>query len=88
MAQLFRTLTCEVDLIRDAVADVERIFRALATCHGQKYRALEKRIERLIDGETKLSDPMTHYIGDGRIIFEPFPEVKSIIRDAHAMGVI
>lgn len=88
MAQLFTMLTCEVDLISDAVADMERIFRALATCHGQQFRALEKRIERLVDGETKLSDPTTHHIGGGRIVFEPFPEIRSIIRDARAMGVI
>ncbi|WP_131522920.1 hypothetical protein [Nitrobacter sp. Nb-311A] len=75
-------------MIYDAIADVERIFRALATCHGQQYRALERRIERLLDGETKLSDPATHYIGAGRIVFEPSPEIKSIICDARDMGVI
>jgi len=36
----------------------------------------------------ELSDPTMHYIGDGRIVFEPFPEIKAIIRDARDMGVI
>lgn len=88
MAQLLTTLICEVDLMSDAVADMERIFRALATCHGRQFRALEKRIERLLNGETKLSDPTAHNIGGGRIVFEPFPEIKSIVRDAREMGVI
>ncbi len=88
MAQLLTRLICEVDLLSDAFADMERIFRALATCHGQQFRALENRIDRLVDGETKLSEPATHYIGAGRIVFEPFPEIKSIIRDARDMGII
>ena len=45
MAQLLTRLICEVDLLSDAFADMERIFRALATCHGQQFRALENRIE-------------------------------------------
>lgn len=88
MAQLVVSLTAEMELIHDAIADVERIFRALATCHGQQYRDLEKRIECLLEGETKVSDPVTHYIGGGRIVVEPFPEFKSIVRDAREMGVI
>lgn len=88
MAQLIVTLTAETDLISDAVADLERIFRALSKCHGQQYRALEKRIERLGEDETVLSEPRTHWIGEGHIVFEPWPEVKAIIRDARGLGVI
>lgn len=88
MASSTLTLTAEMDLVHDAIAEIEVIFRALAKCHGHQYRALERRIERLMDGESGLSEPCTHWIGAGRFIIEPFPEMKAIIRDARALEVI
>ena len=88
MARLVWTLTAETELISDAVADVERIFRALAKFHGDAFRKLESRVDRLIDGEEPMSPPTVHWIGQGRVVFEPSAEIKAIIRDARELGVI
>lgn len=88
MASCTLTLTAEMDLVHDAIAEIEVIFRALAKCHGQQYRALERRIERLIDDADDLGEPRMHWIGGGRFIIEPFPEMKAIICGARELGVI
>lgn len=88
MARLVLTLTAETELISDAVADVDRIFRALAKFHGDAFRELECRIDRLVDVEEPMSPPTAHWIGQGHVVFEPPSEIKAIIRDARALGVI
>jgi len=88
MAQLITTLTAETELIHDAIDDLQRIMRALIKCHGYDFRALERRIEALMEGEVEWGEPRSHWIGGGRIVFEPFPVMKEIIRDARALGVI
>jgi hypothetical protein len=76
MATTTLTLACEMDLIGDAIA-----------CHGSAYRELERRIEDLVGGGS-FSAPKSHWIGGGRIVFEPPEEFKAIIADARALGVI
>lgn len=88
MARTVCALTAEVDLIHDAIADIERITRALVKCHGQPYRELERRIERLMDCEIAWGEPKMHWIGDATFIIEPWPEVKAIIREARELEVI
>lgn len=88
MATTTVTLTAEIDLIHDAIADIERIMRALVKCHGQPYRELERRIERLMDHEIEWGEPKTHWIGEGTVVFEPWSEVKAIIREARELEVI
>lgn len=88
MASCVLTLTAEMELVHDAIGDIERVFRALAKFHGHSYRALEQRIERLMDGEAEMGEPRTHWIGGGRLVFEPYPEMKAIICEARALGVL
>lgn len=88
MASRTIALTAEIDLVHDAIRQIEVVFRALAKCHGQQYRALERRIERLMDDESDLGEPRVHFIGGGCFIIEPFPEMKAIIREARTLGVI
>jgi len=88
MAQLVRTLTVEMDLVGDAIDDVERIFRALARKHGPAFRALEREVERLMNGDAELSPPPFHHIGGGCYVAEPYPELAAIVREARALGVI
>jgi hypothetical protein len=88
MAQILCTLTAELELCYDAVAEIEMIMRALVKCHGAQYRAIERRIEQLMDGETSWGEPKAHSIGEGRFIFEPWPQMKAIIAEARGLGVI
>lgn len=87
MAQL-GTLTCELDLCHDAINEIRMIMHALVKCHGAPYRALERRIERLVDQEVSWGEPKTHMIGGGRMVFEPWPEMKAIIREARDLKVL
>lgn len=88
MAQMTLTLTAELDLIRDAIDDIERIMRALVKCHGQPYRELERRIERLMESGEGWGEPKWHRLGGGIHIIEPWPEMKEIISQARELGVI
>lgn len=88
MAQAVMSLTIEMDLLFDAIGDIERIFGALSTCHGQKYRALERRIENLIGDDVALSDLKLRDLGIDRFIVEPPVEVTAIVRRARDLGVI
>jgi len=83
MAKLVHSLIFETDLLHDALADIERVFRALGRCHGTQFRALERKIETLA-----VSAPKMHYLGEGRHVVEPPSEIKAIISEARALGVI
>lgn len=90
MARLLCTLRAELDLVHDALAEIERIMRALATRHGSKYRELERRIESLAKSPPTAEawgDAKTHMLAEGIILFEPWPIHQDIIRDARAMGL-
>lgn len=88
MASVVMTLTLEPELIEDSVRDLEVIFRNLASRHGDCFRALERRIESLMEDDTDLGVPETHWLGGGLVLMEPFPAVKAIIADARELGVI
>lgn len=87
MAKVIMTLTAEMDLLTDAIRDIERIFIRLATCHGAQYRDLERRIEAMVQ-DAAYSDPKSHDLGGGRFLFEPPVKFKVIISDARKLGVI
>jgi len=74
--------------VQDALADIERIFKALAKRHGPHYRDLERRIEKLCDGPQAWSSAKAHCIGDCRYVMEPPAALKAIVRDARTLGVI
>ena len=88
MAKVTTTLRAELDLCLDALSDIERIFRALATRHGDDYRRLEQRIERLYDDKTAWGEVKTHMLAEGIVLFEPWPVLQDIIRDARALGIL
>lgn len=90
MARLGYTLRAELDLVHDAVAEIERIMRALVHHHGPKYRALERRIESLGERPPTAAtwgDAKTHMLSEGIVLFEPWPILQDIIRDARALGL-
>jgi len=88
MAATTVTLIAETELFQDAIADVQRVFEALATRHGPQFRALERRIEDVIEERRPLSAPKFHHIGDGHYVIAPPVEIMAIIRDAKKTGVI
>lgn len=88
MANLTVTLRVEPELLQDAFEDVIRIFEALARRHGPDYRALERRIEDIIEERVQISIPQPHDLGGAHYILLPPPEIAAIIRDARVLGVI
>lgn len=87
MAKVVVKLVVEMDLVVDAIRDIERIFGELATCHGSPYRELQGRIERLIE-EPGLFDCKMQPLGSDRLVATPTGAIAAIIEDARQLGVI
>lgn len=89
MARLSFTLTAELDLQRDAINDLMRVREALPRRHGDRFRALERRIEALEDREWSAADVgRCHDLGEGILLFEPPPIVVELVAEARRLGVI
>lgn len=87
MGSRLMPLICEMHLINDAINDIGRIFKALAKCHGDEYRALERRIEDIAGGG-KVSRSEVHWLDPERCMLEPPIELKEIIHEARRLEVI
>ena len=85
MAQLRMTLTAETSFIQDAIVTVSRVHDALSRRHGQRFRALDRRIEAIAEGFT-VPEPV--HLGDCIFCFPAPPEFVAIIAEARALGVI
>lgn len=86
MATATLRFTYEFDAVLDAIADMQRVVRALVKCHGQKYRDLERRIDGLLARIPTLKAGWR--LVDTHWIMTPPAEVTEILRDARRLGVI
>ena len=77
-------LNLEGELIADAAAELSRIHAALTHRHGDPFRALEQRIEALMEGPFK---PKVTSLGSGHLAMAPPVEWTRIIVEARALGV-
>ncbi len=86
MEEIF-TLTGELDLVLDAVRDVQRIHALLTKRHGDAFRALERRIDALSEmadwGEWGQAD-----LEPGRFVLFVPAALAQIIADARSLGVL
>lgn len=74
----------ELDLVNDAIAEIERIHRALASRHGAAFRALDKRIETL--HETIHFTEARKLDGEVIVMIPPVAWT-AVIADAKRLGV-
>lgn len=79
----------ESDDFIDAISELVRISKALPSRHGQRFRALERRLEALIDN---MPDPKVQPLEtpDGATIImvtSPGEEITAVIAEARRLGV-
>ena len=84
MARVLLALHVEIELLEDAISEIERVHRALARRHGDAFRALDRRIE--IACETG-AEPDIRSLGADRLIALPPVEWREIIAEATRLGV-
>lgn len=87
MAQTLLSISCETDLVLDCIADLQRVLEALVTRHGDRFRDLERRIERL-NADDFSNDRDFPEIEPGRMVMVPPPRWVALVDEARAMGVI
>lgn len=81
------TLTVGFSAAMDALDLVIAAHRALASRHGDQFRALERRIETIIEtGDMGTTEH--HNLGDGQFELSAPSKLTELIRDARALGVI
>ena len=82
-----RSLTIGFGAAMDALDLVVSIHRALARRHGDQFRALERRIETIIE-TGDLGTTEHHDLGDGQFELSAPSKLTALIREARALGVI
>lgn len=89
MAHRDMYIVAEMELVKDAMCDLERIQRALAHRHGSSFRALEKKLDAYFESpELGEFSPIKGDIGEVRyVLLVPRP-VTEIIAEARRLGVI
>lgn len=85
MAVVVLQLHAELDLAFDALGDLARVRDALFSRHGERFRDLQRDIERLDEAQLTFSDP--HDLGEGRFLFEPPKEIAALLARARDLGV-
>lgn len=87
MARITLTLRLDNDLVRDAVESLGVVHQALARRHGARFRALDRRIETLIDGGFSKDDVDLQSI-DGTFVSVPAGELRAILMEARGLGIM
>jgi hypothetical protein len=80
------TITIESEPIWDAVNDIVHIHQALTHRHGDRFRALERKIAALGEGSWGVAG-QRELCGD-HVVLTPPARLRSIIREARDLGVI
>jgi len=88
MAQLTMTFSIERDPVIDLLEDWARVGRALAARHGSAFRALDRRMSDIEEGETLISEPEVHDLGEAMLIVTPPREMVEVVAEARRLGVI
>lgn len=84
MAAVGYTITAEFEGLLDALSEIERVYVALKTRHGDSFRELERQIERLSEVDLQMT---VESLGDGA--FLPVSKTLSdLLIQARQMGVI
>ena len=86
--QAVLTISIERDPVNDMLADWERIGHALASRHGEAFRALDRRMCAIEEGEIAVSSPEVHDLGEATFIVIPPREMIECVAEARRLGVI
>lgn len=91
MARVCTTIAAEMDALHDAVRLLCDVHAALARRHGDRFRALERRIESLMDN-FPLSDADLHFLdseegGAMLFTFTVPTALRDLLDEARRLGV-
>jgi hypothetical protein len=87
MARTHVVITIESEPIADIAASLALIHERLTHRHGDRFRALERRVERVCAGE--LTEPfLVRQLEPDRLVLTPSGELLDIVADARKLGVI
>lgn len=81
-------VSIESDPVTDLMEDWERIGHALASRHGPAFRALDRRMCAIEEGEVAVSAPEVHDLGEATLIVTPPREMVEVVAEARRLGVI
>lgn len=81
------SVTIECEVIEDACAELVRIHFALRGRHGDAYRALDKRVGRVLHDPDGIVLPEPLPLPGGRMVFALPDDIAAILRDARALGI-
>lgn len=68
----------------DAIAELRVLYAALLSRHGERFRDLQVRIERAVEGGVA---PQIHHLGDGEFTAS-VPVLADLLREGRALGVL
>lgn len=88
MARVVMSLSVETDATSDVAGDLAFIFGALATRHGDEFRALQRRIETLLEEGLPEGCVSLRRLDDATLIAVPDGELKAIIIEARRLSII
>ena len=88
MARLL-TLRCETDALLDDVRRLVGVHAALARRHGPAFRALDRDIEQILEGDVTANVGWAELDdADGLLLIAiPSPEISALLARAVALGV-
>lgn len=88
MATVGLTLTLEVDAMRDAIAQLQKIHARLAKRHGDVFRKMDRMIEAMIEHDDPRDWVEIHWIGGGKMVAAPKGKFTEFLREARQLGVL
>lgn len=86
-ALLSLTLTVETDAVWDAATELESISRALARRHGPAFRALDRRIDALMEGDFSGCFSI-HDLEPLHSVAVPSGELAAVLNEARLLRVL
>lgn len=91
MVMIGLTLTLETDAVTDAVRELKAVSLSLAGRHGEAFRALDRRIDRLVgeEGSSDLSACFAfHVLEPCHEVMVPAGELMEVLIEARRLKVL
>lgn len=81
-------LTIENDGPLDALAELLLVVERLRSRHGEAFRALDRRLHQIFEGEIVITPPEVHRLGDCLFTYSLPVELTECLKEARRLGVI
>lgn len=82
------TISIDTTLTQDVLAAFDGVMKKLPTRKGASFRRLQRRIQRVADGERAIHEPEVRSLGGGRLYVLPPREIMDFVDEAVRLGVI